>query len=133
MGCVAAVMCAPMVSKAEEKKETPLGKEMHAMNDAYKAMRREKDPVKGAEEAREAQAAVLKCLQELPSTVSEIADPDAKAKASVKYRTMIAKLYISFCEIEDAYMAKDLAKAEQLIGSLREAKKEGHDAFMEDE
>ena len=61
--------------------ETPLGKQMEAMNDAYKAFRRETDPVKGAAQAREAQQAALKSASEVPSMLTKMPDSPEKAKA----------------------------------------------------
>ena len=53
--------------------DTPLAKQMDEMNDAYKAMRRETDPTKGAELARTAQDAIVKAIVELPEMVKAMA------------------------------------------------------------
>ena len=55
MGCALGLMLVP--ARAQDKEETPLGKQMEAMDDAFKGFRRETDPVKGATEARAAQDA----------------------------------------------------------------------------
>ena len=50
--CAVGLMMMPTMAAEEE---TALGKQMEAMNDAFKGFRRETDPVKGAAQAREAQ------------------------------------------------------------------------------
>jgi len=121
----------PMVGQ-EDKKETPLGKQMEAMNDAYKAIKKETDPAKGAALARTAQDALVKSLVETPKIVAELPEAD-RAKATANYRTMIAKAFVSFSEIEEAFLAKDLEKVKTLVEGLREMKKEGHDKYMDDD
>lgn len=121
----------PLVGQ-EDKKETPLGKQMEAMNDAYKAIKKESDPVKGAALARTAQDALLKSLAETPKVVAELPEAD-RAKATANYRTMIAKAFVSFSEIEEAFLAKDLEKVKTLAEGLREMKKAGHDKYMDDD
>lgn len=121
----------PLVGQ-EDKKETPLGKQMEAMNDAYKAIKKEADPVKGAALARTAQDALLKSLSETPKVVAELPEAD-RAKATANYRTMIAKAFVSFSEIEEAFLAKDLEKVKTLAEGLREMKKAGHDKYMDDD
>jgi len=130
MGCMAALIWSPTAATADD---SPLAKQMETLDDAYKAFRRETDPAKGAESAREAQLAVLKFLQETPSSVSGISDPAAKAKAAAKYRKMVGQLYITLCDVESAFLENDLPKVEELVKAVRESKKEGHGAFIEDE
>lgn len=122
----------PVFGQEKDKKETPLGKQMEAMNDAFKAIRKEADPAKGATLAREAQEALLKCLGEVPELVGKGAEAD-KPKAVANYRTMIGKAFVTFSEIEEAFIAKDLEKVKTLVEGVRELKKEGHDKYMEDD
>ena len=131
MGCMAALIWMPAVTKADE--DTPLAKQMEAMDDAYKAFRRETDPVKGAESAREAQLAVIKAMAETPTLVEAISDPAEKAKAAAKYRKMLGMLYVTFCDVEMAFLDNDLPKVEELVKAVRESKKEGHGEFIEEE
>lgn len=122
----------PVLGQEADKKESPLAKQMEAMNDAYKAIKKETDPAKGATLARTAQDALLKSLAEVPELVTKGAEAD-KAKSVANYRTMIGKAFVSFSEIEEAFIAKDLEKVKTLVEGLREMKKEGHDKYMEDE
>lgn len=128
MSCLA---CLVLPISAEE--ETPLGKQMEAFNDAYKAFRRETDPAKGAALAREAQQAVVKGLGELPSMLAKMPDGAAKSKAAAEYRRMMAKLLVSLCEVEEAFLDGKTDKVAEIVESLKEMKKAGHDKFMEDE
>lgn len=115
-----------------EKPETELGKQMEAMNDAFKALRKESDPVKGATLAREAQNSLVKSLGEVPAVIAKLPEAE-KPKALANYRTMIGKAFVIFSEIEEAFVAKDLEKVKDLAEHARGAKKEGHDKYVEEE
>lgn len=117
----------------DEDEDTPLAKEMDTMNSAYKAMRREKDSAKGAELAREAQNAMFKAIVEVPELVKAMPDGPDKAKASAEFRKMMGSLISTLASMELAFLDGDLAKVKELVGTLRESKKGGHDKFMEDD
>ncbi len=129
LGCLAGMLVMPAMAQ----EETPLGKNMEAMNDAYKAFRKETDPVKGAAAAREAQDYAIKGALEIPALIKEIKDEAEKTKATVEYRKMMGKLLISLCEVEEAFLANDLAKVTALVDALKDQKKEGHDKFIKEE
>ncbi len=118
-------------ARAEE--DTPLAKEMEKMDDAYKAMRRTEDPAEGVKLALEAQGAVLKALTLTPELVEEGAHPDGKEKGMVSYKKQMGQLFVMFCEMEEAFLAKDLKKVQDLVTALKDAKKKGHTEFVEDE
>jgi soluble cytochrome b562 len=128
MAC-AALVAAPVL-RAED---TPLAEQMGAMNDAYKAFRKETDPAKGAALAREAQAALVKGLAETPEMVAKMPDGPDKAKAGAAYRKMMGKLYVTLCEVEEAFLAGKTEEVAKLVEAMKEMKKAGHDKFMEDE
>lgn len=113
--------------------ETPLGKQMDAMNDAYKAMRRETDGAKGAALAREAQDAMVKAITETPELVKAMPDGPDKAKASAEFRKMLGSLISTLADMELAFLDGDMEKVKAIVGTMRDAKKEGHDKFMEEE
>jgi hypothetical protein len=113
--------------------DTPLAEQMDLIDDAYKAFRRETDPVKGAKAAREAQDLVLKAIPLVPAMLEAMPAGEAKEKALVSYRTQMGKLFVSLCEVESAFIAKDLAKVTALVETLKGQKKEGHDEFIEEE
>jgi hypothetical protein len=113
--------------------DTPLAKQMDAMNDAYKAMRRETDPAKGAALAKEAQDAMVKAITETPELVKAMPDGPDKAKASAEYRKMMGSLISTLASMELAFLDNDMAKVKEIVESMRDMKKKGHDKFMEEE
>jgi soluble cytochrome b562 len=120
-------------ARAADEETTPLGKQMEAMNDAYKAFRKETDPVKGAAQAREAQTAALKGAMEVPEMLKTMPEGPEKAKASAAYRKMIGKLYVTLCEVEEAFLNGKIDEVVKLVDSLKELKKTGHKEFIKDE
>ena len=127
------MMPTPVRAADDEKEHTPLGKEMEKLDDAYKGFRRETDPVKGATGAREAQEAVLKAITLVPAMLEKMPAGDEKAKAIASYRAQMGKLFSSLCEVESAFIAKDLEKVAKLVDTLKGEKKDGHGAFIEEE
>lgn len=130
MSCAA---CLVLPVFAQDKEDTPLGKQMDAFNTAYKAFRKETDSAKGAAQARDAQQAVIKGLGEAPEMLAKMPDGPAKAKASAEFRKMMSKVLVTLCEIEEAFLAgkpDDVAKG---VTALKEMKKAGHDKFIEEE
>jgi len=127
----AALSLIPLTASAEE--HTKLHDQMEAMNDAYKAFRKETDPAKGAALAREAQAQAIKGLSEVPELVKGIKDPAEKVKSEVIYKKMMAKLVVSLCEVEEAFLAGKIDEVEKIVDSLKEQKKEGHEKFVPEE
>lgn len=131
LGC--AVCLLGSVVAAEDQKDSPLAKQMEVVNDAYKAIRKESDPAKGAALAREAQQALLKGIIETPEMLAKMPDGPAKAKASAEYRKMMGRVFVTLCEVEEAFLAGNLAEVAKLVEALKEMKKAGHDKFMEEE
>lgn len=128
-GFAASLMFA-MPVMAEE--ETELGKQMEAMNDAYKAMRRETDPAKGAALAREAQDAMVKAVTMTPELVKGLPEAE-QPKASAEYRKMMGMLISTLADMELAFLDGDMAKVKEIVTKMRESKKQGHDKFMEED
>ena len=114
--------------------DTPLGKEMGAMNDAFKALSKETDPVKGAALAREAAEASLKGIPLTPEFITDmIPDPKEKAKAVADYRKMMAQAFIVFCDIETAFIDGKMDDVAKLVKDAKALKKEGHNKYIEEE
>jgi hypothetical protein len=113
--------------------DTPLAEQMDVMNDAYKAMRRETDPAKGAALARTAQDAMVKAIVETPAMVVGMQEGPEKAKASAEYRKMMGGLIATLAELELAFLNNDMAKVKEIIEAMRDVKKQGHDKFIEEE
>lgn len=131
LSCAACLAWIP--ATAAEKEPSALGKQMEAMNDAYKAFRRETDPVKGVAQAREAQKSALLSAAEVPELIKEMPEGPEKEKASLEYRKMVGKLYLSLCEVEEAFMNGKIEEVVKIVDSLKEMKKTGHDKFMKEE
>lgn len=127
--CAASMLCVIPASADE----SPLAKQMEIMNDAYKAMRREEDPAKGAAFAKEAQDAMVKGIVELPEMVKAMPDGPDKAKASAEYRKMMGALIATLADMELAFLNKDMEKVKAIVEQMRDVKKQGHDKFMEEE
>jgi hypothetical protein len=128
---LASALMLPTPVRAEE--DTPLAKEMEKVDEAFKGFRRETDPVKGAKAAREAQEGVIKALAFTPALIEKMPAGEAKEKAIIGYRTQMGQLFVTFCEVEAAFVAKDLPGVAKLVESVKGAKKKGHDEFMEEE
>lgn len=122
------------ISAAEEKSEhTALGSQMESFNDAYKAFRKETDPAKGAALARDAQTAVAKALLETPESLTKLPDGAEKSKAAADYRKMMGQVYVSLCEVEEAFLSGKIEDVAKIVESLKAMKKEGHEKFAKDE
>lgn len=128
----AAVSLIPLTASAQEK-HSKIHDQMEKMNDAYKAFRKETDPAKGAELAREAQKYAIEGLSEVPDMVKDIKDPAEKAKAEVSYKKMMAKLVVSLCEVEEAFLNGKVEDVEKIVDTLKDQKKEGHEKFVPEE
>lgn len=129
MSCAVSLLIIPV--RAEE--HSPLENQMEAMDDAFKGFRRETDPVKGATQARAAQEAALKSAMESPAIFKGMPAGPEKEKAAVEYRKMIGKLYVTFCEVEEAFLAGKIDEVAKIVDAIKELKKAGHDKFMEEE
>lgn len=113
--------------------DTPLAKQMEAVNDSSKAMRKETDPAKGAALAREAQQALIKSMSESPELVAKMPDGPAKVLAAAEYRKMIGQSLVAMCEMEVAILNGKTDEVAKITAALKDLKKAGHDKFMEDE
>jgi soluble cytochrome b562 len=131
MGCAVCLLGSVSVSQGHE--DTPLGKQMEVFNDAYKAFRKETDPAKGAAQAREAQQAVLKGIVEMPEMLSKMPEGPVREKAAAEYRKMMGRVFVTLCEVEEAFLAGKTDEVAKLVEALKEMKKAGHDKFMEEE
>ena len=121
----------PLVAE-DDKPESPLARQMSELDDAYKALKKETDPEKGAAAARVAQQALALGLAELPEMLKKMPDGPAKAAAAAEYRKLMGQCYVIFCEIEQAFLAGKVDQVMGLIENLKAVKKTGHQKFIED-
>ncbi len=119
---------APLASANEE-----LGGKMEEISDLYKAIRKTADPAEGAQLARDVQKLTLGSLDQVPDVIKDMPDGKDKEKAQADYRRLIAASYVKFCEVEIAFLAGDLEKVKTLVEDIKSLKKEGHDAYIEEE
>jgi hypothetical protein len=113
--------------------DSPLAKQMEALDDSYKAFRKTEDAVKGAAMAREAQSSVAKGLPEIPGMIAKMPEGPARAKAAASYRLMMGQLFVKLCEVEQAFLDNKLDKVAELVNDIKDLKKKGHNEFMEEE
>ena len=118
--------------KAEEE-DTPLTGQMEEASGALKKLRRAPDFAAKAALAREGQAAILKSMEYLPAMFKSITDEAEKTKATADYKRLMGLTYAAFAELELAFLAEDEEKADEVIDKLKDLKKEGHNAYIEDE
>lgn len=130
-GLAALVLLAPVAVMAAD--DSPLAKEMEKLDDAFKAFRKESDAAKGAVQAREAQQAAVRGFMEIPTMISKMPDGPEKEKAAAQYRLLTATLLVKLCEVENKFLAGDVAGVEKLVADLKDLRKKGHNQFMEDE
>ncbi len=121
----------PLVAEDDEP-ESPLARQMSELDDAYKDLKKETDPEKGAAAARVAQQALILGLAELPEMLKKMPDGPAKAAAAAEYRKLMGQCYVIFCEIEQAFLAGKVDQVMGLIENLKAVKKTGHQKFIED-
>lgn len=130
LGCVFA--CVLPLAAEGDKPESPLALQMSEMDDAYKAMKKETDPEKGAAAARIAQQAVAKGLVELPEMLIKMPDGPAKSAAAAEYRKLMGETYVAFCKIEQAFLSGKIDEVPALIEAVKALRKSGHQKFIED-
>mgnify|MGYP000703985546 FL=1 len=89
--------------------------------------------MKGAAAARESQMAALKSAAEVPKTLNAMPEGPEKAKALAEYRKMMGKLFVTLCEVEEAFLNGKMDEVAKIVDVIKEMKKTGHDKFVEEE
>jgi hypothetical protein len=113
--------------------ETPLSEQMEETSAALKGLRKAPDFAAKAELARKGQESTLNSLKYLPKMFAGMKDEKVKAKATADYKRLVGQAYSLFAELEMAFLDEDDAKADAVVDKLKDLKKEGHDAYIEDE
>ena len=132
--CSLMLMMAGMTASLRADEETPLGKEMEAINDSFKALSKEKDSAKGAALARQAQDGMLKGAAMVPDFITDmIPDAKEKEKAIADYRRLMGESFVVFCKIEIAFLEGKTEEVAKLVDSAKALKKEGHKKYIEEE
>lgn len=128
---IASLMSLALPFSVSADDETPLGEQMDTMSSAYKKLRKAKTTKEKVELMRTAQKATLKSLEYLPMIFKDIKDEAEKAKATADYKKLTGQLFVKWCELEIAFMAEDQDKADEIIGQIKDLKKEGHEKYTE--
>ena len=55
--------------------------------------------------------------------IKEMPEGPEKAKALVKYRKMMGKLYVTLCEVEEAFLNGKIDEVAKIVESLKEHEK----------
>jgi soluble cytochrome b562 len=129
-GFAALLLFSPLAAMADD---SPLAKQMEALDDAFKGFRKEKDAAKGAAQAREAQQALIRGFGETPLMLTKMPDGPEKETAAAQFRVMMAAVLVKLCEAEHKFLTGDMAGIEKIVADLKDLRKQGHDKFMEDE
>ena len=106
---------------------------MSEMNGYYKKMRRTEDGAEGAKLAREAQKTAIASLEFVPQLTEETKTGADKVKDIAEYRRLVGATFVSFCELELAFLNEDFTLVETIIDDLRDLKKEGHKKFIKED
>jgi hypothetical protein len=115
--------------------DTPMEKEMSAMNKAYKALKKSvEDPAAKAENLK--LIADIKKTTETSSKMEPktVADQPAAAKPAYleKYKAQMAEFAKEVAALEAAVTAGNTAAAKASFDKLNELKKKGHEDFKKD-
>jgi len=120
---------APSADASEKK---TLVQWMEEFDMAYRGFRRETDPDKALPLVREGQAAFLQCMAILPPMVEKMPEGPARDKAVATYRKMMAEVYLTLADLELAFIGRDMEAVTDHVTAIRNARREGHDKFMEE-
>lgn len=111
--------------------ETPLTEEMDTISGSLKGLRKAESFAAKIKLVQEAQEATIKSLAYLPAIFKDIKDPKELAKGTADFKRLIGLTYAALGELELAFIAEDEEKADEVVGKLKDLKKEGHKAYTE--
>jgi len=72
-------------------------------------------------------------VTETPEVIQEMPEGPDKVKAAVEFRKMMAKLLLSLCEVEEAFLNGKNEDVAKIVEDLKAQKKAGHEKFVKDE
>lgn len=123
------LLTAPSVF-SQDHEETPLEKEMEAMNDSWKAVRRAvKEPSQFAGAAKKVGTIIehtKKALEMKPMLLADQDGDEAKNAFMAGYQKEMKELLALFEDLKLALETGDQEAAEALVGKINDAKKHGH-------
>src|SRR5207237_5477954 len=113
--------------------QTELGSHMEKIGGAFRKLRGEvKDPAKNEDSLK--QIAIMKehaeaALKLEPAKKADL-PPEKQAKFVEDYRTKLKATIADMSKVEAALKAGNNGEADQLVNTLKQDQKEGHDAFQ---
>jgi len=113
--------------------DTPLAEQMETVSGSLKKLRKAESFEAKAALMRDAQAACIQSMQYLPAMFKNIEDAKEKAKATADYRRLLGLTLAGLGELELAFLNEDEEKADEVIDKLKDLKKEGHNAYIEED
>lgn len=117
-----------------DEDETPLSEQMDELSGSLKRLRRAESVDEKVALIHNAQGAVVKGLSFLPSGFEKVKDAKELAKMTAGYKKMTGQLFVLLCELEEAVLAEDEEKYDEVYDKLKDIKKEGHRTYKaEDE
>jgi indole-3-glycerol phosphate synthase len=129
-------VCAPLARAEEKVKKSELSNTMSDIDDAMKKLRRDlRKPEKNEESLQliaEIEKNMLACKSMTPTKAQKIPEAD-RAKFVTAYRKEMAGVISTFCQMEQALLDGDNAKAQALYKTITTTEDKDHDRFMEKE
>ena len=124
-----------MARAAEEKvKKSELNDRMEDMDDAFKKLKRTVRKADQNEESlkliNELQAKAVECKAMIPTKAQKVPEAD-RARFVSAYRREMAALLMDFCQMEQAILDGDNAKAVDIWKATMERQDKDHDQFMQ--
>ena len=129
---IATVMGFGIITPSFADEDTPLAEEMDTLSSSLKGLRKAETTADKVALAQAALKATLKSLEYLPMIFKDVKDAKELAKGTADYKRLVGLSYVALCELELAFIAEDEAKADEILGKLKDLKKEGHNAYTED-
>ena len=87
----------------------------------------------GKPEAKRAEIIKAAELANADEFIKEMPEGPEKAKAFAAYHKMIGKLYVTLCEVEEAFLNGKIDEVAKLVDAVKEMKKAGHKEFVKED
>ena len=133
LGAMMGLVAIAPVRADDDEEETPLGEQMEDVSGALKGLRKAPDFAAKAELARKGQTAIINSMRFLPAMFEGVKDEKEKVRMTADFKRMMGQTLMLFAELELAFLEEDEDKADEIVDKLKDLKKEGHNAYVEDE
>lgn len=126
-------LCLGVLTPLAAHDDTPLSEQMETVSDSLKQLRKAENFEAKAQLARDAQEAALKSLTFLPQSFEKETDKKKVAQMTADFKRLVGLTYSKLAELEIAFLAEDDAAADKVLDELKDIKKEGHSAYIDEE